>query len=621
MLKPDTTTLLTDALQPPPGYDVDVAVTTTYSLNLTAMLIAPMTFALAGIQDTSDMARRDPAQLLDAVQRYMGRTTVFCQAAGIHVPTTHSRIHTFLEGSIHQVEPPREHALFHPKLWAVRYRGSADDSFLHRVVVASRNLTLDSSWDTALILEESRHGTIDARPAADTIAALPGMILDPMTQERHDSILDLATTLREVHLEAPPPFTGGTLLPLGLDDDSPWPFPARAKKTLAISPFLNTGTLARLRAGTADATLLTRADSADQLGAAATADWDVHVLDAAADYDHTDGGAAESELGVITADDDVAAHHVELTGLHAKTVVLDHPGGQSSVVTGSANLTRAAWNRNVEFNATLTGPTRTCGVDAVLGRDGEDMGLRTIMEPYTPASDPFDDSEIATGHRLEEFHRALARSTPRPRLDVVPQGEDTVSARLTLVLPAESEGETTIWLPTVPAQRRPLGETTLWDLAIENITPFVAVETTAGTGAARATRRCLLKVPIIGDPLDRRQRALATLLCSRDRVLRYLALLLGFDDPTHGIAAQDFTDESMEMAVDGTGSAQPQQTPPIVLFEPLVRAVGTDIDRLASVAEQVKEVLELPNSDTLIPPEFRQMWDVVLEFSLRGRNS
>src|SRR5699024_12249583 len=134
---------------------------------------------------------------------------------------------------------------------------------------------------------------------------------------------------------APPPFTGGTLLPLGLDDDSPWLFPARAKKTLAISPFLNTGTLARLRAGTADATLLTRADSADQLGAAATADWDVHVLDAAADYDHTDGGAAESELGVITADDDVAAHHVELTGLHAKTVVLEQPGGQSRVLHGN----------------------------------------------------------------------------------------------------------------------------------------------------------------------------------------------------------------------------------------------------------------------------------------------
>ena len=93
--------------------------TTTYSLNLTAMLIAPMTFAFASMDETAGIDDRDPAQLLDAIQRFMGRTTVFCQAAGIHVPTTHSRIHTFLEGSLHQVEPPRgrpvpPQALGHP---------------------------------------------------------------------------------------------------------------------------------------------------------------------------------------------------------------------------------------------------------------------------------------------------------------------------------------------------------------------------------------------------------------------------------------------------------------------------------------------------------------------------
>src|SRR5699024_11233771 len=66
MLQPDTSVLLTDALRPPPGHEVDVAVTTTYSLNLTAMLIAPMTFAFAQMDDSSGVTDRDPAQLLDA---------------------------------------------------------------------------------------------------------------------------------------------------------------------------------------------------------------------------------------------------------------------------------------------------------------------------------------------------------------------------------------------------------------------------------------------------------------------------------------------------------------------------------------------------------------------------
>lgn len=624
MLKPDTTVLLTDALRPPPGFEVDVAVTTTYSLNLTAMLIAPMTFALAGEGDAGGLADRDPAQLLDAVQRYMSRTTVFCQAAGIHVPASHSRIHTFLEDSIHQVEPPRAGALFHPKLWAIRYRRPADDSLFHRVVVASRNLTLDSSWDTALILDEAAHGTIGASPAADTIAALPGLLLDPMTQERKDSILSLAGTLRGIRLDAPEPFTGGELLPLGLLHSAQWSFPERVEKVLAISPFLAGSTLHALRAGNSESTLLTRADSADQLGATSLADWDVHVLDAGADYGDESSAEAisQTEFGVITADDGDAPTTVELTGLHAKTIVIDYGGGESTVITGSANLTESAWARNVEFNAVLTGPTTLCGVDAVLGRDAQDMGLRTIMEPYTPAADPAEDPASDTGFQLEEFHRALARSEPRPRLDITPLGEDTVSARLTLVLPDESDFRTTIWLPTVPAQRRPLADVTTWDIAVENITPFIAVETTAGVGAARATRRCLLKVPIIGDVLERRQRALVTMLNSQDRVLRYLALLLGLDDPTRAVSAQDATVDAVEMAIDGAAEEQrPQQIPPIVLFEPLVRAAGTDIDRIISVRKQVQEVLNLPNAEKLIPPEFLQLWDVVLKFSLGRRRS
>src|SRR5690625_5911911 len=114
MLNPDTTVLLTDALRPPAGYEVDQAVATTYSLNLTAMLIAPMTFTLGAVDDADALTSGDPVRLLDAVERHVEHTTVFVQAGGIHVPPTHSRIHAFLEDSIHEVVAPREGHLFHP---------------------------------------------------------------------------------------------------------------------------------------------------------------------------------------------------------------------------------------------------------------------------------------------------------------------------------------------------------------------------------------------------------------------------------------------------------------------------------------------------------------------------
>ena len=615
MLEPDTSVLLTDALRPPPGHEVDVAVTTTFSLNLTAMLIAPMTFAFAEMDDSHRIDDRDPAQLLDAVQRFMGRTTVFCQAAGIHVPASHSRIHTFLEGSLHEVEPPTENALFHPKLWAIRYRRPHDGALFHRVVVGSRNLTLDSSWDTALVLDETPDGTIDAAPAGVAVEAVAGMVLDPLSEARRNAILDLARTLRDVRLEAPEPFTGGRLLPIGIEGGpSPWPFPGHARKVIAISPFLSTETLTRIRAGAPESTLLTRAAAADLLGGSALRDWDVNVLDAAVDGGGDDHPVVEDATG--EAPDPAPSTLLDLTGLHAKTVVIDGDDGQSAVITGSANLTRQAWSKNVEFDAVLVGPTRLCGVDAVLGEGGKGMGLRTIMEPYSPASEAVEDPSLDTSYLLEEFHRQLARSVPRPRMDITRTGDDAVTARLTLVLPEGSPGETTLWPLTAPNLRKSLAAETSWELSLDEITPFLAVETTSGDGSARATRRCLLKVPLIGDVIDREQRALATMLNSRDRVLRYLALLLGLDEPT-ATHAQDAEHEGITSAINAVAGDGPRRpSPPIVLFEPLVRAAGHDIDRILSVRKQVEAVLELPKADELIPPDFLKLWDTVLKFSL-----
>src|SRR5690625_702410 len=195
MLHPDTTVLLTDALRPPPGHQVDQAVATTYSLNLTAMLIAPMTFTLAGVDDADELASADPVRLLDAVERHVEHTTVFVQAGGIHAPATHSRIHAFLEDSIHEVLPTKEGHLFHPKLWAVRYIDTTTEQYFHRVVISSRNLTLDISWDTVLVLDEDPQGPIGAGPAADVVAALPNLTTGPLPQRRGTAVAHLARTL------------------------------------------------------------------------------------------------------------------------------------------------------------------------------------------------------------------------------------------------------------------------------------------------------------------------------------------------------------------------------------------------------------------------------------------
>lgn len=626
MLHPDTTVLLTDALRPPAGFRLDHAVATTYTLNLTAMLIAPMTFSLGDVDSADALATGDPVRLLDAVQRHVEHTTVFVQTAGIHVPASHSRIHTFLEDSIHEVMPPQEGHLFHPKLWAVRFAGE-DGTLHHRVIVASRNLTLDNSWDTVLVLDEDPDGAILATPAADMVAALPGMTLDPLPETRAAAVADLARTLRGVRLAAPEPFTGGSLLPLGLGEDRPWPFPNNPERVVALSPFVSASTLESIGGSSAEATLVSRAEAMDLLGRKALEGWSTKVLHRGAEEGEGDGSSLRSVDEFTTATDhpgepdaDGAGAVIRLEGLHAKTVILDLPGGHSMTVTGSANLTEQAWNGGVEMNAILTGPTVTCGVHAVLGDGRESLGLEAILQPYTPQHETgVSDPAIATSYRLEQFHRELAGQ--RPELVVTELDDDRVQAQLTLKMPDDGPGQTRIWLTTVPAQVRDLAPEQSWEVAPVNVTPYLAVETTAGEGEARVTRRCILMMRLRGDALDRRGAVLAALLSNQSAVLRYLALLLGLD-PLQSEAAplEDVTEVTEQLEAAGDGGAGPQ-LPPIVLFEPLVRAAGRDPQAMASVARQIAELREMPGAQDLVPPEFLQMWDVVLRVAQKGNRS
>lgn len=612
MLNPDSSVLLTEALRPPVGYEMDVAVATTYSLDLTAMLIAPMTFALGSVEDAGVIDSGDRMQLLDALGRGSDRITVFCQAAAIHVPASHSGIHTFLEGSIAQVEPPCDNALFHPKVWAVRYQRKGDGALFHRVIVASRNLTLDNSWDTALVLDEAPDGEIGAGEVAGFVGKLPALCLKSLTDRRRKDIDSLVESMGEVRFAVPQPFTSGELVALGTGDENAWPFTGDADRVLAMSPFLASGTLRRIRGDADEATLISRPEALDELGAQELGDWDLSVLSPGVDLV---SGETDPDTGSEPETDGD-----DLTGLHAKVVVTDHADDTSRVVTGSANLTEAAWTRNVEFAAVLTGPTTYCGVDAVLGTGSGDTGLAMITEPYSPVGDnPDADPSDRLRWQLENFHRALAQSDPR--IDVLPRDGAFTTVRLTLTVPEDAPGETEVWLSTVANNRRKLTEQVTWTIAEENITPFIGVQTTVGEGERRVTRKCIIMVPVINDTAEhRRRRALNRFLDSPDRVLRYLSFLLGMDDTRQVVAAEDRSDVVGSLLIADEDAPKPprQLSGSVALFEPLVRAVTRDPEHLDSVADRIAEIRSIPGADRVVPDDFLRMWDVVLKVVGKG---
>lgn len=598
MLNPDVRHLLTDVLRPPTGWRLDTAVATTYTLDLTTLLLAPLSLA-AYDHAENGIDQAAPHELLDAIRRYADRTTVFCQAGGIHVPSTYRKLIVFAEESVVELTPPPGRT-FHPKIWVLRYSNGVGD-FVHRFACLSRNLTADRSWDTVLVADEDSAAPhqISAAPAAAFLEDLLSMSVRPVTPERVDLIRNLAATLRNRSLAVPSPFEGGALYSLGTSGGRDWPVPPAADRVLVISPFLDVTTVRRLPAGS---TIVSRAEAFDRLGAAALDGHDLRVLQPHADAPPED---VESDANG-DAPKDVPSLEVK-SGLHAKVLAWD-VGGRGSLLTGSANATSAAFGGNIEFGVLLNGPAGRCGAAAILKDDDKQPGFARLLQPYTASDQPQADVEYELEREIEAFHVALAAAGPEMHVHAL---DEEFEVTLTWQSRFDLVGET--WVRPItakPALDRRLGAPNNWPgLGLSDLTPFLAVRTRLERDGTMVERASALRATLVGAPGDRARRVLRELLSKVEDVLRYLALLLkdpGIDDLASAIFEAS-NDDPVGHDVHGSRG----WVDDLILVEPLVRAFARNDGAL----QRVERLLdELRDDDGRLPdlgPDFDDLWRIV----------
>jgi PLD-like domain len=364
MLNPDARTVFLNALRPPDGFEVDVAIATTYSLDLTAMLLAPLSFArLDGfrrppVPGASTVESIDPFALLKAIRTFAEKTTVFCQSGQISVPPAYHRLHAYLEQSIVQVTPASDVGVFHPKVWAIRMVGQ-DDEIRYRVLCLSRNLTFDTCWDTALTIE----GDLDPsrvrahaanHPLGDFFAALPGLAVGPVSKRSKAAAEQVADELRRIEFEFPEGFDTYQFAPIGIGKYQGMPFAdSRCDRRLVVSPFVTNGAIANLPGE--GGTLVSRMEELDELSSESLQKFEkVFVLSDGADQLEDEPEQAEAKSSEWSAPP---------SGLHAKLYVFDE-GWNAIVWSGSANATTAAFSQNVEFLVGLGGKKSKVGVGA-----------------------------------------------------------------------------------------------------------------------------------------------------------------------------------------------------------------------------------------------------------------
>ena len=159
MLLPDSRKTAFELIQPPGRYRLDFAVLTTYTLDLEALLVLPLSM-LAHPDGGLDELLADPLRLHQAIRDAGSRVHAFVDETGIGVPRSARPLYSMLESSVHPVRAPGRGA-FHPKVWVVTHVRQRET---HRVVSAlhgeqwsqrrarfgiRRNIARDNSCDSS----------------------------------------------------------------------------------------------------------------------------------------------------------------------------------------------------------------------------------------------------------------------------------------------------------------------------------------------------------------------------------------------------------------------------------------------------------------------------------------
>ena len=572
-----------DALAPPLGYETEVALLSTYSVDLVA--VAAIVVALAGEGD--DHEKLDRAALAKAAKRMRDRFRVVCQAGRVAKPRQGTAGLALADRWVREVHFDGNQRSWHAKLGLVRYRkvGSAEGTeqpeTLWRLWMGSRNLTCDTSWDSALVAlgGPGKVRAVD-RSVADAAAVLAERAALPDWDR--DRIQD---ALKGVHWTWPSALGEVKEFSLWTSKEQapglPSP-PPDTRRILVVSPFIDARTIEVSSAWgnpTTQRRLLTTATTLSTLAGAAGGALkrfaSLHTLDDALDAD--DGSVEPDDPG---EDQDQEVHR----GLHAKLLVATSEH-ESHLWLGSANLTARGWSgANVEVMVHSRTGVRTDGPGDQLERFVEERSL--LMDPsslalHTVAPSPAEQELDALRNRISaewadaklqrfDTRRHLILSLPASPL----RPADQASLRVRLL----GTGRYADW-PTGSLEIR------LPAVARHELTEFVELE--LSSTAQKGTSRCWVsRAAMDPPPGDERDWAVLARLMGPRALLSWLRALV--DGADGRIDTDPWPERQPRGATRGIGAHGTTGSLGAPSLEVILRAWTRDPAKLSEIDRTVR---------------------------------
>lgn len=567
-----------------PGYELEFAVGTTYSLDAEAFLAIALSFARLG--DVTDADFQSPFRLLEGLRQANSKVALFCNRGGLQPPVRMNPLYAMLDKSVFEVADERkgnELANFHPKVWVIKER-SLDNPNKRQVklIVMSRNLTKDTSLDCAVSMTAPLGVRTNAelRRKHQPLKDLLMILAEKAVADKRKKIRKLANEIDSMGaFELEPPYEDYEFLPIhfgdNLNSEIDFEIELPGERMAVISPFIDVTTLTWLNnfRQKQEKVLITRMDSLSP-----------EIMELYS--------GENREVWVMSQ---IAEQNdIQPMNLHAKMYFSWGPKtGGIHLWLGSANATHSGFYRNSEFLLKLTlkrGRGQFEDFKSEFCDEKKQMCERITSLPEVETEKENNSLAISVRKNLISRNNLTAQ--------VVNTGDDyiitiyakrikEIRGKITLAPIQEQWNEAEL---TSELQRCRIKVTTrshLSEFYILKVEPF---------DEDVSPVKIALKINTTGIPEDRDDHIFRSLIDTRDKFLNYVEMMI--TDRPQELASLMISDAESWASMANSQSNHRCNS----LYESLLRIAATNPERPDDVNDLVNRL-----DVKIIPESFAQM--------------
>lgn len=577
-------------LNPPPGFVMERAVATTYSLDLSAFLSIPV--ALFYKRNLDGKLSEDRMDIFDAIQKTSDTITIYCQKGKIKVPESANRIVSFIEDSVAEVLPADAHTAFHPKIWIIRYKNGEGD-VLYRLIVLSRNLTFDRSWDVAFSMEGfvATNQNAKSQPLVDFVKHLT-------TYHDFNGSEVFIEDLGRVNFEIDEPFTDFLFHPIGFNDYQNPLNKETWEDLVIVSPFLDRSAIEKISRTTSGRKfLLSRKEELDKIH------WDaLRGFNKVYAFSNliVEG---EQYANVQEEADDIPMQQ----NIHAKLFIGHSSEETTKWFLGSANCSSPAMHRNQEFLIELVDAGKVSSVDQVLEiflRKEQDLAF--FSEYYRKEEEPTDSDEYDFRQAIYNLLSFLEK--PANFEVTCTPGEETSNKYDIGVLlhPHDVFNQRDLEFYIAPygwkgdlAPVRTRDMIMFKGIAIHHLSPFFIWKVVY---PAKNQEKEFITRLQINLPAQRKEAIFKSIIQDKERFIQFIQFLLGANDDNlffHGDQQKPVNKQTDKGWLNMSAH----------MYEEMLIAAARNPDKLRDV-ERLIQRLKTHKAENVIPDDFNMIWDV-----------